>query len=177
MELSRDTRYLKNYTLNYTNTAGHEKIYEMVSNYSHESMEEIGAKASGVCIIGYKEDKLLLCKEFRMGINAFLYNLPAGHIEEGESPKKCAERELYEETGLKITRVIDLLSPSFAAPDISDSSAWVMICQVDGEFADHTEENEWIKPGFYDKKQVEELLKKASFSGRAQMAAWYFTRM
>lgn len=30
---NRNTRFLKSYTLNYTNTEGNEKLYEMVSNF------------------------------------------------------------------------------------------------------------------------------------------------
>ena len=66
MEKTRDTRFLKNYTLNYTNTEGGEKIYETVSNFDYDSPEQLGEKAAGVVIIGTKGDKLLLCKEFRM---------------------------------------------------------------------------------------------------------------
>ena len=39
---NRNTRFLKSYTLNYTNTEGNEKLYEMVSNFDYEKPEEIG---------------------------------------------------------------------------------------------------------------------------------------
>ncbi len=174
MEKSRDTQYLKNYTLNYSNTVGEEKIYEIVSNHDYVDSREIGKRASGVAIVGYHEDKILLCKEFRMGVNDFIYNLPAGHFEEGEDPVECARRELYEETGLHITRLIDLLPPSFASPDISDSAAWLLMAEVDGKFADHTEANEWIQAGFYEREEVKKMIQEDRFSGRAQIAAWFF---
>lgn len=174
MEKIRDTRYLKNYTLNYTNRAGKEKIYEIVSNHDLESKEDIGKKPTGVVVIGYHEDKILLCKEFRMGINDFCYNLPAGHIDEGEDAIQCAKRELYEETGLSLAEVIDILPPSFGAPDMTDSAAWVVMAKVDGEFEDHSEENEWIEAGFFSKEEVKKLIREEKFSGRAQIAAWFF---
>ena len=102
MTKNRDTRFLKSYTLNYTNTEGNEKLYEMVSNFDYEKPEEIGQKASGVVIVGFCGEKLLLLREFRMGVNQFIYNMPAGHLEEGESIEECAGRELREETGLYI---------------------------------------------------------------------------
>ena len=94
MTKTRNTPYLKNYTLNYTNTSGNEKIYEMVSNFDHESPEDIGTRISGVAVAGRRREQILLCKEFRMGVNQFVYNLPAGHIEQGEDAKDCARREL-----------------------------------------------------------------------------------
>ena len=39
MTKNRDTRFLKSYTLNYTNTEGNEKLYEMVSNFDYEKPE------------------------------------------------------------------------------------------------------------------------------------------
>ena len=174
MEKTRDSHFLKNYTLNYTNTAGNEKIYEMVSYFDHESADQIGSRATGVVIVGYHEDKMLLCKEFRMGVNAFIYNLPAGHIDEGETVLECARRELYEETGLTIVEFIDILPPSFASPDMSDSSAWLVMARVEGELGDYSEENEWIQPAFYSREQVAQMLKEETFSGRSQVAAWFF---
>lgn len=174
MEKTRDTRYLKNYTLNYTNKEGGEKIYETVSNFDYNYPEELGERPSGVVVVGYFGEKLLLCREFRMGVNHFVYNLPAGHMDEGEDVELCARRELYEETGLAITRIIKVLPPSYGAPDLSDSSAWVVFADVEGEISDHTEADEWIQPDFYNREEVSALLMEERFSGRAQMAAYFF---
>ena len=110
-----------------------------------------------------------------MGVNHFVYNMPAGHIDEGEAVEECAARELYEETGLSLVKIEKILPPSYASPDLSDSSAWVVFAQVDGEISDHTEADEWIEPGFYSKKEVEKLLKEERFSGRAQLAAYFYS--
>lgn len=177
MTKTRDTHFLKGYTLNYTNTEGNEKLYEMVSNFDYEKPEEIGQKASGVVIVGFRGDELLLLREFRMGVNQFIYNMPAGHSEAGESVEECAKRELREETGLHIKRICKILSPAYAAPDLSDSSAWVVMAEVEGEFNPQTEADEYIQPLFADRKQLEELLGSEKFSGRAQLMAYFFCKM
>ena len=177
MTKNRDTRFLKSYTLNYTNTKGNEKLYEMVSNFDYEKPEEIGQKASGVVIVGFRGDELLLLREFRMGVNQFIYNMPAGHSEAGESVEECAERELREETGLRIKRICKILPPAYAAPDVSDSSAWVVMAEVEGEFNPQTEADEYIQPLFADRKKLEELLNNEKFSGRAQLMAYFFCKM
>lgn len=175
MKKTRDTQFLKNYTLCYENTAGHEKIYETVSNFDYDHPEQLGQSVSGVIIVGYKGEKLLLCKEFRMGVNQFVYNFPAGHIDPGEDVIECAKRELYEETGLRITKVLDILNPAFASPDLSDSSAWIVMAEIDGEIEDHTEEDEWIAAAFYSREELTQMLKTERFSARAQMCAYFFT--
>lgn len=175
MVKNRDTHFLKSYTLNYTNTQGNEKLYEMVSNFDYDDSKEIGEKASGVVIVGFRGEELLLLREFRMGVNQFIYNMPAGHSEAGESVEECAARELREETGLRIKKIHKVLPPSYAAPDLSDSSAWVVIAEVEGEFNPQTEADEYIQPLFADKKRLKELLENEKFSGRAQLIAYFFT--
>ena len=177
MTKTRDTHFLKSYTLNYTNIKGNEKLYEMVSNFDYEKPEEIGQKASGVVIVGFRGDELLLLREFRMGVNQFIYNMPAGHSEPGESVEECAKRELREETGLHIKKIYKILPPAYASPDLSDSSAWVIMAEVEGEFNPQTEEDEYIQPLFADRKLLERLLDGEKFSGRAQLMAYFFCKM
>lgn len=99
-----DGRYLKNYELTYENKAGRNKVYEIVSRKELHDMADIGRSTSGVSIIAFQGDKLLLLKEFRMGINKSVYNLCAGMLNEGESMEDCIRRELYEETGLSVKK-------------------------------------------------------------------------
>ena len=44
-------------------------------------------------------DKLVMVWNYRHAIQGWELELPAGHIENGESPQACARRELKEETG------------------------------------------------------------------------------
>lgn len=44
-------------------------------------------------------DKYLLCKEFRQGVNDYVYEFPSGTVEDGETPEKAVIREVKEETG------------------------------------------------------------------------------
>ena len=100
----------------------------------------------------------MLLKEFRMGVNKTVYNLCAGMLEENETLEECISRELYEETGLGIKRIIDILPASYAAVAISDTKTNVVFVEAEGEFEDHTSDNEWIEAGFYSREEVKELL-------------------
>src|SRR2546426_12035508 len=50
-----------------------------------------------VPVLGH--DKLVMVWNYRHAIQGWELELPAGHIENGESPEACARRELEEETG------------------------------------------------------------------------------
>jgi ADP-ribose pyrophosphatase len=68
---------------------------------------------SPVCILALTEkNEVILAKQFRVGPEELIMELPGGRIEEGEDPKEAAERELLEETGYKgemefVTRCLD----------------------------------------------------------------------
>lgn len=174
LEKIKDGRYLKNYELTYSNKAGREKKYEIVSRSEIDGPESIGKRVSGISIVAYHGDRLLLLREFRMGVNRFVYNLCAGMLEEGESLEECIQRELYEETGLSVGKILTILPPSFAAVAFSDVKTQIAFVEVEGTFGDHTSENEQITAGFYTKEEVRELLETEEFSSRAQIAAYFF---
>lgn len=174
MEKVKDGRYLKNYELTYINKAGKEKKYEIVSRTERNTPEELGSSVSGVSIVAYCGDKMLLLKEFRMGVNREIYNLCAGMIEEGETIEQCIERELYEETGLKVKKILHILRPSYAAVAFSDVKTQIAFIEAEGELEDHTSVNEQIKADFYSKEEVSKLLETEEFSSRAQIAAYQF---
>ena len=174
-EKVHDGKYLKNYELTYLNKQGREKKYEIVSRNELGGPEDLGAKPSGVSIVATCGQRLLLLQEFRMGVNRTIYNLCAGMLEPGETIDECVARELYEETGLKVRRIRKILPPSYAAVAISDTTTYIAFVEAEGEFEDHTSDNEQIQADFYTREQVKRLLETEQFSSRAQMAAYFFT--
>ncbi len=176
IENKESGRYLKKYDLVYENKEGKEKHYEIVSHHEIAKPEDLGTMTSGVAMIVLKDDCMLLLKEFRMGVNHEIYNLCAGMVEKGETIEDCIRRELYEETGLSVKRIIEILPPSFAAVAISDIKNRLVILEAAGELSDHTSANEKIQAAFYTKKECEELLKTAEFSSRCQVVVYFFTK-
>jgi len=45
------------------------------------------------------EPQILLLRQYRYAAGGYLYEVPAGRLDEGETPIECAARELKEETG------------------------------------------------------------------------------
>lgn len=174
MEKVRDGKYLKNYELSYENKAGKLKKFEIVSRKELSGPEDLGKRVSGVSIVAFKDDQMMLLKEFRLSINKEIFNLCAGMLEEGETIEECIARELYEETGLSIKRVISILPPSFSAVGFSDTKTYIAFVEAEGTFEDHTSDNEQIQARFYTRQEVKEMLAAEEFSSRSQMAAYFF---
>lgn len=78
-----------------------------------------------VVIVAFVKDpagtRLLLLQEYRVPINQTMLALPAGLVEPGESALETAKRELLEETGYAVRRLIDLSPPTlFASAGLTD---------------------------------------------------------
>ena len=52
--------------------------------------------------------RVILVRQYRYAVNAFLWELPAGSVDEGESPEQAARRECHEEIGLLPSTVVRL---------------------------------------------------------------------
>ncbi len=75
-------------------------------------------KADVVVIIPITNDgKIILERQFRPAINKSIYEVPAGNIEEGETPQNAALRELKEETGYRAGKLI-YLAKIYGSPGI-----------------------------------------------------------
>ena len=62
---------------------------------------------------------VVLIRQYRYAAGGYLYEIPAGRLESGEAPERCAERELAEETGYRAKRVERLLT-MFTTPGFTD---------------------------------------------------------
>ena len=87
-------------------------------------------------VLNKAHNLMLLNKEFRLGVNRPVYGNVAGLIDEGETPEQAAERELMEETGLKLTKIIDIIPPSYTCAPVSDDMSYVIICETDSVYHD-----------------------------------------
>lgn len=174
MEQVKQGTYLNNYELTYLNKGGREKTYEIVSRKILRTPEDIGREASGISIVAVKDGRFLLLREFRMSVNKPIYNLCAGLLEADETPEECIRRELYEETGLSVQNIIQILPPAYSAVGFSDTKTYLAFVEAAGEFADHTSENEEIMAGLYTQAELQKLLATEEFSDRAQMTAYFF---
>ncbi len=53
-------------------------------------------------------DRIILIKQYRAAINDYIYEVPAGVVEENELPKEAARRELIEEIGYEPGELISI---------------------------------------------------------------------
>ncbi len=65
-------------------------------------VRELIAHQGAVAVVALFENRdVLLVRQYRIGADAVLYEIPAGLLETGELPEACAARELQEEAGYR----------------------------------------------------------------------------
>ena len=176
LEKKYEGSFLSYYVATYENREGDIKEYEFVSRNKKLTKEIFHHhQPQGVGMVCYSLDKkkILLQKEFRMATNEWIYNFPAGLIDDGEDAFLACKRELKEETGLDLVEVIEILAPSYASQGTSDEEMRIAIIKCDGTIQNSTSPMEEIKASWFTKEEVKKLLDKGELmSVRTQMFCW-----
>jgi ADP-ribose pyrophosphatase len=73
-------------------------------------------------------DHVCLVKNQRIAIGRTLVEIPAGTIDEGESPDQTAERELAEETGFRAGRITPLCD-WYVSPGVMTERMFLYLCE------------------------------------------------
>ena len=165
-------KFITRYDVDYLTAEGRTKTYEIISrNKSIHSLEELqNHKADSVVMILTDEsgDRILVSREYRMAMAQWIYNFPAGLIDPGETPEQSAKRELWEETGLELVRIDDILDNSYSAIGFSNERNVCVFGVARGEFQKSTSDAEEIIPGWYTREEIMKRLRTEAFAARTQ---------
>lgn len=100
-----DNKFLNLFKLDALTDSGRPFDYFFVSRRSGENIKLLtkDSAAEGVVIYPVLRDdpeKIVMIRQYRYPLDDYLYELPAGLIDAGETPDVAAVREMKEETGL-----------------------------------------------------------------------------
>ena len=66
-----------------------------------------------------EDPQVLMIRQYRYAADGYMYEIPAGRLDKGESPRDCAVRELKEETGCT-AELMDHLLTMYTTPGFTD---------------------------------------------------------
>src|SRR3954469_25599516 len=124
--------------------------------YSLELLDYVTVVATTV------DDSVVLVRQFRPAVEAVTLELPAGHVEPGQTPEQGARAELLEETGYASAqlRMIGCLRPDtgrlgnrmwvYAAERCERSASWRPEPGVDVVVATTADASRWLSDGTFD---------------------------
>ncbi|HEY2148567.1 MAG TPA: NUDIX hydrolase [Pirellulales bacterium] len=116
------------------------------------------------------ETRLVVVREFRIPLGDYEYGFPAG-LRDGDEPvAETAARELREETGLELTRVLRTSPAIASSAGLTDEAVRMLIVECRGTpSADHCEGVEDIEVHLMDQQAVLQL---ASSDEKISGKAW-----
>ena len=172
-------KYLTKYDITYETREHHLKNYEMVSRKKNlQTEEDLHSSPTDSVVMIMTDpsgDRLLLTREFRMALGRTVYGFPAGLVDPGESCEESARRELWEETGLTLTKIHRILPDSFNCVGITNEKSSVILGTAEGEFAESTSDEEEIECRWYTREEVRKLIECEAFSARVQMFCYFWS--
>jgi len=99
---------------------------------------------------------MVMLRQFRPVIGTYLYELPAGTIEHGEQPARCARREVQEETGYTATR-LTRLGMIYPVPGYSTEKIYIYRAEGLQPGTKRPEQDEVIQARIVTRQQVRRL--------------------
>lgn len=172
-----DNKFLNLFHMNALTDAGRAFDYFFVSRRKEDKLKLYtkDIQAEGVVIYPIckeEPDKIVMIRQYRYPLDDYLYELPAGLIDEGETPSEAAIREMKEETGMDF-EVYEAGSaayrrPFFMGAGFTDESCNAVFGLASGTISrDEMEDTESIQVLIVDKQEAQRILAEEKVSLRA----------
>src|SRR5262245_4730844 len=131
-----DLRWLNLFEVEFVHESGTRRKWQFASRKPLPDLSGGPAEPDAVFIVPILKtpegNRLVVLKEFRIPLGDYEYTCPAGLIEPGEPIETTVRRELKEETGLDLTRVVAVSPPVVASAGMSDEAAVITFVECSG---------------------------------------------
>lgn len=178
-------RFLNFFELSTVKKTGDPGKYFLASRAESVDDLEIRRKktrADGVAmyvLCGREHDKVLLIRQFRWPIGAYVYEFPAGLVENEETYEEAAVREIYEETGLEMKPLAAdpmYTRPYYMTDGLTDESCAMVYgyAEDDDHARQHLEDSEEITVVIADRAEVRRILREERVAENAALQLMHF---
>ena len=136
----------------------------------------------GMAVYAVTEDgqHLVLVRQYRYPMDDYLYELPAGLIEPGETASEAACREMIEETGWKLEVYVGgepaVRSGFFLAQGLTDESGSMIFGTVAEQVGQQMENTEDIQVILADRQEALRILRQERVSMRCGLMLMQFLK-
>jgi ADP-ribose pyrophosphatase len=130
---------------------------------------------SAVMMAVDEKKRILLVRQYRLPAERYLWELPAGRLDEGEKPLQAAKRELGEETGYKAKKWTKLAS-FLVSPGFVQERMTIFLATDLKEGTPTPMDDERIETGWFTKKQIAEMIADGDIDDAKTMIGYYAWR-
>lgn len=120
-----------------------------------------------------KNREAVLIKQYRHGVQDFLWEIPGGVVEDQEDPAEGVKRELLEETGYRASDIVRV-GKIYPNPALQTNTMHCFLALDAEKVADqHLDDGEQIEVHLVPLDEVFEMLKRGEFSHALQVAVLF----
>jgi ADP-ribose pyrophosphatase len=130
-----DCKHLNLFSIQYRDRVETKKNWVFASRSDHpDPFNQSPVLSDAVVVVPFhaKEEKLVIIREFRVALGGFQYGFPAGLVDKGETIVQAGKRELFEETGLKVTQILKSSPSIYSSSGMTDESISLLFVECDG---------------------------------------------
>ncbi len=176
-----DKKFVNLYQVDGKNSKGYESHYLVASR--SETIEGLKmtshkARPDAVAIYSIMDGKVVLVRQYRYPIDGWIYEFPAGLVENGEDYHDTAVRELKEETGLdlKVLKVDPMIEKAcYTSVGMTDEATATVYGYASGEITHRFEEiSEEIEVVLADKEECRRILREENVAVICQYQLMHF---
>jgi len=124
---------------------------------------------------GGADPRAVLIRQFRHAADGFIWEVPAGRLDGGESPESCAERELEEETGMRARR-LERLTTIYTTPGFTDERIHLFLADGLEPGAEHREADEFMELHTLRWSQVLGMIERGEIADGKTLVSLLFTQ-
>jgi ADP-ribose pyrophosphatase len=173
-----DMWHLNLFTIQYQDKTGTDKTWTYASRSGPADVRDtVPDRPDAVVVVPYhvKARKLVIIREFRVVLGGYQYGFPAGLLDPGETVIQAGKRELFEETGLGLTRVVTQSPAVYSSSGMTDESVSLVYAECEGTPSSaHTEDSEDIQTLLVSRREAGRLLESPDI--RFDVKTWIVLR-
>lgn len=119
------------------------------------------------------DPRVLLIRQFRHAADGFIWEVPAGRLDPGEDPERCARRELEEETGMRAGE-LRRLTTIHTTPGFTDERIHLFLAEGLSAGAVRREADEFVEPRALAWSEVRERIRRGEISDAKTLVSLMF---
>ena len=123
----------------------------------------------------HPDPRVLLIRQFRHAAEAFIWEVPAGRLDPGESPETCARRELEEETGMRASAV-ERLTTIYTTPGFTDERIHLFLAKGLEPGSQRREADEFMEVETLRWSEVGRLIRSGAIQDAKTLTALMFVQ-
>ena len=138
----------------------------------HIKRSVVRHQGSAVMMAVDDKKRILLVRQYRLPAEGYLWELPAGRVDEGEKPLQAAKRELIEETGFRASKWTKLASFLVSPGYVQERMTIYLATELTAGEATPMED-ERIEAKWFKRKEVAKMIDSGEIDDAKTIIGYY----